>query len=80
MKDSPFPHLSISENLVMALQSLHPDDLTRFFDSVRKTRIPIIENCPDSDLTKERGKLTMVSELESTLLTIRNINLNQKPT
>lgn len=80
MNNNPYPHLKISENFYECLRSVSPEEIKDFFKSYKASRISIIEECPDSDLTKERGKLTMISELESVLLTIRNTKQQTKKT
>lgn len=68
----PMPHLFITENMIDAIKSVPQDSWKEFFESIEKTRFETIKSCPDKDLTTERGKLTMISELQGIFFAIHN--------
>lgn len=68
---TPYPHLKISENIYDAIHSASKEEWEEFFKSIKTNKLSTIETCLDSDLTKERGKLTMVNEVQGIFLGIQ---------
>lgn len=74
---NPCPHLYVTPNLMEAIKSVGPQEWQKFFLSIKANKLEAVETCPDQDLTKERGKITMVTELQGIFMTIQNF---RKPT
>lgn len=68
---NPFPHLKISENVYEAIKGPSKEEWAMFFDSFKHKLMEKIETCSDADLTKERGKLTLITEVQGVFLGIK---------
>lgn len=71
-KEQPLPHLYVTDNIAEAVKSVSPEEWKKFFQSLKANKIEAVEACADSDLTRERGKLTMVSELQGIFMSIHS--------